>query len=89
MSYTKSYSIGVAARLCGVTTKQIRNWERKQYIPESTRIICGERAYRNFGENDLVIIQKIKHYLDAGFTLSFAADKAKNDISKEGGAHHA
>ena len=89
MSYTKSYSIGEAARLCCVTTKQIRNWEQKKYIPESTRIVFGERSYRNFGEDDLVIIKRIKHYLDAGFTLSSAADKAKKDISKEGGKSHA
>ena len=89
MTYLKTYSIGEAARLCGVTTKQIRNWEQKQYIPESTRIDCGERSYRNFGEDDLKIIKRIKKYLDDGFTLSLAADKAKKDISKEGGKSHA
>ena len=89
MTYSKSYSIGEAARLCGVTRKQIRHWEGKNYLPELTRTVCGERAYRTFAENDLVIIKKIKHYLDAGFTLSSAADKAKKDISKEGGKSHA
>ena len=89
MSYTKSYSIGEAARLCGVTRKQIRNWEQKNYLPELTRTVCGLRAYRTFEKDDLEIIKKIKHYLDAGFTLPTAADKAKKDISKEGGSHHA
>ena len=78
------YSIGQTAVLCGITTKQLRNWEEKGYIPEATRIICGQRAYRYFSESDLKIIRKIKKYLDAGFTLSASAKKAKDDLAKKG-----
>ncbi len=85
MTYSKTFSIGEAARLCGVTRKQIRNWELKQYIPESTRVVCGERAYRNFGQDDLKIIKRIKHYLDAGYTLATAATKAAGDCKTRGG----
>ncbi len=89
MTYSKTYSIGEAARLCGVTRKQIRNWELKQYIPESTRTVCGLRAYRTFEKDDLEIIKRIKHYLDAGFTLSTAAKKASTDCRKNGGNYNA
>ena len=86
---SKKYSIGQTAVLCGITTKQLRNWEDRNYIPTATRIICGQRAYRYFSESDLGIIRKIKQYLDAGFTLSAAAKKANDDLAKKGGMNNA
>ena len=77
----KTVSIGEAARLCGVTVKQIRHWQDREYIPEPQRVVCGERAYRQFGEKDLEHIKRIKQYLDAGFRLDSAAEKAAADIS--------
>jgi DNA-binding transcriptional MerR regulator len=79
---SKKYSIGQAAVLCGITTKQLRNWEERQYLPKATRIQCGLRSYRYFSESDLEIVRKIKKYLDAGFTLSAAAKKAQGDMAK-------
>ena len=61
---SKKFSIRDAASQCGVTVKQIRNWEEREYIPKATRIVCGERAYRYFSENDFGIIRTIKSYLD-------------------------
>jgi len=82
----KTYSIGEAARICGVTEKQIRHWEEKNHIPKAQRVICGERSYRQFTETDFNLISKIREYLDEGYTLSTAAKKAAEDISegKEG-----
>ena len=79
----RTFSIGEAARLCGVTVKQIRNWQERDYIPEPQRVVCGERSYRQFKEEDLEQIKKIKQYLDAGFRLDSAAEKAAADISGE------
>ena len=76
-------SIGETARICGVTVKQIRNWEEKNYIPAPYRVICGERSYREFTEADLKIICSIKSYFDKGYSLSTAARKAKKSIQKE------
>ena len=86
---SKKYSIGQTAVLCGITTKQIRHWEDRNYIPTATRIICGQRAYRYFSESDLGIIRKIKKYLDAGFTLSSSAKRANEDMAKKGGVGNA
>ena len=72
----RTYSIGEAGRLCGVTEKQIRHWEAKNHIPTAPRVICGERSYRQYGEEDLELIRRIKGYLDEGFTLSAAAKRA-------------
>ena len=77
----KTYSIGEAARICGVTEKQIRHWEQKNHIPKAQRVICGKRSYRQFNELDFKIIRRIKEYLDEGYTLSTAAKKAAEEIS--------
>jgi hypothetical protein len=76
----QTVSIGEAARLCGVTVKQIRHWQDRKFIPEPQRVVCGLRSYRQFGEEDLRIIKKIKFYLDAGFRLNSATEKAAADI---------
>ena len=81
--HEKIYSIGEAARKCGVSIKQIRHWEDKGYIPEPDRVVCGERAYRKFGPEEMKIIKKIKAGLDAGFTLQAAAKRAAGGVSDE------
>ncbi len=86
---SKKYSVGQAAALCGVSVKQIRHWEESNYIPQATRIICGQRAYRYFAESDLGIIRTIKKYLDAGYTLSAAAKKAQDDMARKGSRNNA
>ncbi len=77
----KTYSIGEAARICGVTQKQIRHWEEKNHIPKAQRVICGERSYRQFTEEDFNLIRRIREYTDEGYTLFAAAKKAAEDIS--------
>ena len=77
----KTYSIGEAARICGVTEKQIRHWEKKNHIPKAQRVICGERSYRQYTAEDFDLISRIKKYLDEGYTLSAAARKAGEEIS--------
>jgi DNA-binding transcriptional MerR regulator len=73
------FSIGAASRMTGVTRKQIRNWESREYIPLPTHVICGERAYRYFTANQVEIIRKIKSYLDQGYTLAHASKMARNE----------
>lgn len=72
----KTYSIGEAARICGVTEKQIRHWEERGHIPPPQRVICGKRSYRQFTEEWFIRLRRIRQYLDEGFTLSVAAKKA-------------
>ena len=73
----KTYSIGETARICGITEKQIRYWEEKSIIPQAQRVICGKRSYRQFTEKEFNLMRKIKKYLDDGFTLIAAAEKAR------------
>ena len=72
----ENYSIGDSARMACVTQKQIRNWEEKGYIPEAERVVSGNRAYRRFTPSHVETMRLIKEYLDAGFTLKTAVQKA-------------
>ena len=85
-----TFSIGDTAKMTGATQKQIRNWEANGYIPLADRVVCGERAYRRFTLGQVETIRKIKDYLDEGFTLLAAAQKATGvKISNKGGQHNA
>jgi DNA-binding transcriptional MerR regulator len=86
----KTFSIGDTAKMTRVTQKQLRNWEAKNYIPTADRVVSGVRAYRRFNIEQVETIRKIKEYLDDGFTLAAAAQKATGmNISTKGGQQHA
>lgn len=80
----KTVSIGEAARLTGASIKQIRFWADKGLIPEPERVVCGKRAYRQFTKKDLKFIKTVKGFLDEGFTLQAAAQKAAENFKKGG-----
>ncbi len=80
----KNFLIGEAAKLCSVSVKQIRNWQELGHLKDGPRIICGERSYRQFDEDDLTMIRRIKDYLNQGFTLKAASQKASNEILQGG-----
>ena len=73
----QNYSIGDTAQMSCATQKQIRNWEAKGYIPTADRVVSGDRAYRRFSLKQLEMISRIKDFLDEGYTLSAAAEKAR------------
>jgi len=78
----RSMSIGEASRLTGASVRQIRSWAAQGYIPEPERVVCGVRAYRNFHQDDLEVIRKIKELLNQGFTLAYASEKARQKNNK-------
>ena len=78
----KTYSIGDASEITGVSQRKLRSWEGK-YIPEPDRLVCGDRAYRRYTQTQINLITRIKKYQDQGFTLSAAAKKANSGL--EGG----
>jgi DNA-binding transcriptional MerR regulator len=75
----KTFSIGDAAKLIGISQKQIRNWEEKKYIPKPERVVSGNRAYRRFTPSNVETMRLIKEHLDAGFTLKVAVQKANDE----------
>ncbi|NQT69765.1 MAG: MerR family transcriptional regulator [Desulfobacteraceae bacterium] len=82
--FEKTYSIGGASRITGVSQRQLRAWEGK-HIPQPDRLICGERAYRRYNQTQINLIARIKKYQDQGFTLKTAAKKAAEDMARKGG----
>jgi len=81
ISKDKTYSIGDASKITGVSQRKLRSWEGK-YIPEPERLVCGDRAYRRYTQTQINLITRIKEYQDQGFTLSAAAKKATGDLAR-------
>ncbi|QTA82348.1 HTH domain-containing protein, MerR-type [Desulfonema limicola] len=79
----QDYGIGEVTHLTGVTIKQLRYWEDKNFIPKPSRIICGERAYRRYSEELVKIIKTMKKLIDDGMTVSGASMKAQEIIADE------
>jgi len=83
--FEKTFSIGDASKITGVSQRKLRAWEGK-YIPKPERLICGERAYRRYSQAQIDLIGRIKDYQTQGFTLKAAAQKAQDALAKKGGA---
>jgi len=87
-NFEKTYSIGDASRMSGVSQRKLRSWEGK-YIPEPERLVCGERAYRRYTQAEIDLIRSIREYQDQGFTLFAAAKKAEDDMARKGDLNNA
>ena len=86
--FEKTYSIGDASRITGVSQRKLRSWEGK-HIPKPERIVCGDRAYRRYSQAHINLIARIKEYQDQGFTLPVAAKKANDGLVRNGGNNNA
>lgn len=80
----KTFSIGDTAKITGITQKQLRYWEQTKILNNIQRVVCGERAYRQFSCDQIKLINKIKEHLDLGYTLNASAKLAKESAGKGG-----
>lgn len=76
------YLIGEVEKNTGVSQKCIRSWEK--FLGDVFRIQCGRMKYRYYTEEQLELINGIKGFLDEGFKLKFAVEKAKETLSCAG-----
>ena len=76
----RTYGIGDASRMTGVSEKQLRSWEGR-FMPVPQKIISGNYGYRRYMESDIALIRRIKQYQDEGFTLKAASAKAAKENS--------
>jgi DNA-binding transcriptional MerR regulator len=83
-SNQQTFSIGDASEMTGVSQRMLRAWEGR-HIPLPERIVCGERAYRMYSQQDIKLIKRIKEYQDQGYTLKMASQKAHEDLGMKGG----
>ncbi|HPI99352.1 MAG TPA: MerR family transcriptional regulator [Enterococcus sp.] len=68
--------------MSGTSTRQLRYWEEKGWI---TSVADKNHAARRYRLPTVVKVELIKYYLDEGFTLKKAAEKADERIKK---VHH-
>ena len=59
-------NISQAAKLTGLSAKQIRDYEKRGLLKANNRTLAG---YRHYEENDLARLRFIRHSRDVGFSL--------------------
>lgn len=74
--------ISELSELVGVSPRQLRYWEKKGFIQSVETDSTGPRKYRL---PTVVKVEIIKQYLDEGYTLTKAVEKATAHIQK---IHH-
>lgn len=78
MTKQASYSIGVVARLTGLTTHTLRMWERRYGLGSSKRTKSGQREYSKV---DLDHLKLIKLLIDDGLRIGDIAKLPKKTLS--------
>jgi len=72
-----------ASEATGFTQRQLRSYEEKGYINPPLKITCGEIRYRRYTPEHIEELKAFKRFIDDGFTLLAAADKALQNPRKE------
>lgn len=76
-------SISDASKQTDFTQRQLRSFEARGYIQEPLKVRCGSIQYRRYTPEHIQAIRIFKKYLDQGFKLRFASQKAFEEIEKE------
>lgn len=73
--------IGISelSKMSQTSPRQLRYWEEKGYI---TSINPETSTHRSYRLQAVVMVEMIKYYLDQGFTLTKAAEKAQDRLTK-------
>lgn len=72
------FKIGELSKMTDVSTRQLRYWEKKEFIHSLQRE--DDNDARVFGFKAYIKVRLIKTYLDEGYTLGAANDKSKSTI---------
>ncbi|AQW20602.1 MerR family transcriptional regulator [Lentilactobacillus curieae] len=67
------FGIGQVSKITGVSSRQLRYWEQQKYI---SAIQTKKGASRQYNMHTLIRIVNIQRFLNRGFTLSAAVEKA-------------
>ena len=68
------YRIQMVADLTGLSSANLRAWERRYGIPQPQR---DENSYRLYSRKDITLVQKMKSFCDQGHAPSVAAKLAQ------------
>jgi hypothetical protein len=84
----KTYSVSLACKLVGVSSRQLYYWESLGIIKPVYQEF-GAYAYRRYSDQDIRNLVKIKGLMDQGYTLRAAAQRVtgKHFNGRNGGTH--
>ncbi|MBN1348029.1 MerR family transcriptional regulator [candidate division KSB1 bacterium] len=71
----KYFSSSEITRKLDISLRQLYYWELKGIVKPHL-ITMGSREFKRYSNKDFEILQTIKYYLDQGYTLSSAVQKA-------------
>jgi len=77
-----TYSIQEVSELTEVAPWNIKYWSDMNYLGKVKRLKIGNVEHRRFEEFHVMLIRKIKNYLNQGHTLGASVEKAKEDIKE-------
>ncbi len=80
----QTISISGASNSTGFSQRQLRGFQDKGYITTPILITSGQLKYRRYTAEHIRGIKLFKKYLDQGYTLPMASQKAYEDLEKEG-----
>lgn len=73
----ETFSISQVSERTGISENRLREWQAKGYLSEVQWIPVGSRLHRRFTEKDVQLINRINSYLQKGFVLKAAVEKAR------------
>jgi|APSaa5957512622_1039677.scaffolds.fasta_scaffold200653_2 DNA-binding transcriptional MerR regulator len=76
-------SISDVSKLSGFTQRQLRNFHAKGYTLTPYLVTCGSISYRRYAKEHVENLKLFKGFLDEGFTLPVASQKAFESQGKE------
>jgi DNA-binding transcriptional MerR regulator len=79
----ETVSISDASKETGFSERQLRNFEARGYIETPLKVRSGSIQYRRFSKSHIQAIKIFKKYLDQGYKLAFASQKAFEELAKE------
>ena len=80
MVQKETSGIGETSLKTEVSERQLRHWEDVGYI-QPERVVCGDKSYRRYSPADIQHILAIKKFLDQGYKLQVAVQKANEENS--------
>lgn len=79
MDENKIYTSSEVTRKLKISLRQLYYWELKGIIkPEC--VTMGSREFKRYSQEDVNVLQKVKSYLEQGYTLNSAVQRAYNNV---------
>ncbi len=68
-------------RKLDISLRQLYYWELKGIIKPKS-VLMGSREFKRYSDRDLHVLKKVKSYLDEGYTLARAIQKAHKNSNQ-------